>query len=148
MRITKFIAGTALSAAVIGTTALAATPAQADDIRWTAVAVSPSNGLLNASRDATDVEQAKNSVLAACDQRIPPPAGSSAPAHDCRLALVYSSGQCGAVATGTRYSGADDDIKTTVYSWSVENNLGDADLDAIMKNPGLGASVWWSGCQS
>ncbi|MEU6565278.1 DUF4189 domain-containing protein [Nocardia nova] len=145
MKITKIAATTALTAAVAGVTALTATPAQADEIRWTAVAVSTGNGLLSASRNYTDVEAAKNTALADCDHRVPAPTGSIAPAHDCRLALVYSSGQCGAVATGTRYS--DGDAVGDTYSWSVGNSLSEADFDAVMKNPGLGVRVWWSDCQ-
>lgn len=137
--------GLLLTCAAVGGTALVAGPALADEVRWTAVAVSTSNGLLNASRNYTDVEEAKNTALADCDHRVPPPAGSSAPAHDCRLVLVYPSGRCGAVATGTRYS--DGDAVGTTYSWSVGNSLSEADFDAIMKNPGLGVTVWWSDCQ-
>ncbi|WP_040723801.1 DUF4189 domain-containing protein [Nocardia veterana] len=137
--------GLLLACAAVGGTALVAGPAHADEIRWTAVAVSTSNGLLNASRNYTDVEEAKNTALADCDHRVPPPAGSSAPAHDCRLVLVYPSGRCGAVATGTRYS--DGDAIGSTYSWSIGNSLSEADFDAIMKNPGLGVTVWWSDCQ-
>lgn len=140
-----FTAGLVLTCAAIGTTVLASAPAQADDVKWTAVAVSTSNGLLSTSTNYTDVENAKNTALANCDRRVPPPAGSSAPAHDCRLALVYPSGRCGAVATGTRYS--DGDAVGTTYSWSAGNSLSDADFDAVLKNPGLGVTVWWSDCQ-
>ena len=146
MNIKKIAATTAHTAAGAGATAVAATPAQADEVRWTAVAISTGNGLLNAVSDFTDVEAAKNTALADCDHRVPPPAGSSAPAHDCRVVLAYPSGRCGAVTTGTRYS--DGDAIGSTYSWSIGNSLSEADFDAVLKNPGLGVSVWWSGCQA
>ncbi|MGY4102497.1 DUF4189 domain-containing protein [Nocardia sp. R16R-3T] len=129
---------------IAGATA-AASPAHAEAPRWTAVAVSTSNGLLNSAYDYPDLEEAKNVAITNCDRRIPPATGSSAPVHDCRIVLTFASGQCGAVAAGDRtYDG-----KTVgrIYSYSVGNSLTEADFDAVLKNAGRGATIWWSQCQ-
>lgn len=121
------------------------TPASADAILWTAVAVSPDNGLLNSAYDAADPESAKNLATTECDRRIPPASGSSAPAHDCRVVLTFASGECGAVAVGDRI--ADGKKVGRVYSYSVGDSLTEADFDAVLKNPGRGVTIWWSRCQ-
>ncbi|MGQ4600351.1 DUF4189 domain-containing protein [Nocardia sp. R6R-6] len=129
---------------IAGATATAG-PAYADTPQWTAVAVSVNNGLLNSAYNYTDLEEAKNVAITNCDRRIPPPSGSSAPVHDCRIVLTFASGQCGAVAAGDRISSGEKVGR--IYSYSVGNSLTEADFDAVLKNPGRGVSVWWSQCQ-
>ncbi|WP_278266146.1 DUF4189 domain-containing protein [Nocardia sp. AG03] len=136
---------TVLTLACLAGGAAATAPATADELRWTAVAVSPDNGLLNSVNNATDLEAAKNQATTDCDRRIPPASGSSAPAHDCRIVMTFASGQCGAVAVGDRISNGKKVGR--VYSYSVGNSLTEADFDAVLKNPGRGVVVWWSRCQ-
>ncbi|WP_280467107.1 DUF4189 domain-containing protein [Nocardia cyriacigeorgica] len=124
---------------------VAAGPVYADAPRWTAVAVSPAYGLLNNAFNYGDPEEAKNVAIANCDRRVPPPTGSSAPVHDCRIVLVFASGQCGAVAVGDRISNGKNVGRT--YSYSVGNSITEADIDAVLKNAGRNVTVWWSQCQ-
>ncbi|MEV6389031.1 DUF4189 domain-containing protein [Nocardia xishanensis] len=129
---------------IAGATAVAG-PAHAEEPRWTAVAVSTSNGLLQSAYNYADPEEAKNVAVTECDRRIPPASGSSAPVHDCGIVLTFARGKCGAVAVGDRISNGKKIGR--IYSYSVGNSLSEADFDAVLKNAGLGVTIWWSQCQ-
>ncbi|MFI5778611.1 DUF4189 domain-containing protein [Nocardia sp. NPDC051570] len=153
------LAKLALVGAVVGgSCAIAAVPAHADGWNWTAVALSQASGFVNAVADRSSADDASGAAVAACNQRIPAPTGSFGAPHDCATVLAFASGKCGAVSVGKQdpsaaESYANDEAgvprsSKNVYTWSLGNNLTEADIDAVVKNPGRDVKILWSDCQS